>query len=65
MMPAPSFAKSKKVVGPRWRAMAVSARSSRSALRCAMRPLPSLRSNAKMARRSRPAESTAAAYPYC
>ena len=55
MMPAPSSAKLKKVVGPRWRAIAVSERSSSSTERCGMRPLLSLRRSAKMARRSRPA----------
>jgi hypothetical protein len=55
MMPAPSFAKLKKVVGPRWRAMAVSVRSSSSAVFCGMRPAASLRSSAKTARKSRPA----------
>ncbi len=57
MMPAPSSAKLKKVVGPRWRAMTVRERSSSSTERCGMRPLLSLRSSAKMARRSRPASS--------
>ena len=55
MMPAPSFAKLKKVVGPRWRAMAVSARSSSSTVLCGMRPAVPMRSSAKSARKSRPA----------
>lgn len=53
-MPAPSLAKSKKVVGPWWCAMTASERSSTTACD-GTRQLPSLRSSANIARRSRPA----------